>query len=294
MKKLLVTGASGFLGWNVCQVAQADWQVYGTYCANPVNLPNTTLIPLNLTDFKALKNMLQEIKPTAVIHTAAQSKPNYCQQHPDETYPINVIASWNIAGLCAEYSIPCAFTSTDLVFDGLNPPYTETDPVSPVSIYGEQKVAAEQGMLDRNPQTAVCRMPLMFGKGSPHAGSFIEGFIQALKAGKELNLFVDEFRTSVSGTTAAQGLLLAVEKVAGLLHLGGKERMSRYEFVRLMAEVFELPQDQIKPCQQHEVQMPALRPPDVSLDSSKAFSLGYHPLSLRAELEALRRDYTQK
>ncbi len=294
IKKLLVTGSSGFLGWNICQVAQSDWQVYGTYCSNPVDIPGATLIPVNLTDFQALKNMLQEIQPTAVIHAAAQSKPNYCQQYPDETYPINVIASWNIAGLCAEYSIACAFTSTDLVFDGLNPPYTETDPVSPVSIYGEQKVAAEQGMLDRNPQTAVCRMPLMFGTGSPHAGSFIDGFIQNLKAGKELNLFVDEFRTSVSGTTAAQGLLLAVEKVSGLLNLGGKERMSRYEFARLMADIFELPQDKIKPCQQHEVKMPAPRPPDVSLDSSKAFSLGYYPRSLRAELEALRRDYTQK
>ncbi|EAW37318.1 NAD(P)-dependent oxidoreductase [Lyngbya sp. PCC 8106] len=288
MKKILVTGASGFLGWNICQIAASQWEVYGTYRSKAVKIPGVNIIQRDLTDFQGLKALIEEIQPTAIIHAAAQSKPNYCQLHPDETYPINVTASINLAGLCADYSIACAFTSTDLVFNGLNPPYKETDPVSPVSIYGEQKVAAEQGMLERNPQVAVCRMPLMFGKASPHAVSFIQGFVQALKAGKELQVFTDEYRTSVSGTTAAEGLLLALAKAKGILHLGGKERMSRYDFAQLMAEVFELPIEKIQPCLQQDVQMPASRPPDVSLDSSKAFGLGYQPLSIREELERLR------
>ncbi|MGB3189882.1 MAG: NAD(P)-dependent oxidoreductase [Limnoraphis sp.] len=288
MKKLLVTGASGFLGWNICQIAASQWEVYGTYRSKAVKIPGVNIIQRDLTDFQGLKALIEEIQPTAIIHAAAQSKPNYCQLHPDETYPINVTASINLAGLCADYSIACAFTSTDLVFNGLNPPYKETDPVSPVSIYGEQKVAAEQGMLERNPQVAVCRMPLMFGKASPHAVSFIQGFVQALKAGKELQVFTDEYRTSVSGTTAAEGLLVALAKAKGILHLGGKERMSRYDFAQLMAEVFELPIEKIQPCLQQDVQMPASRPPDVSLDSSKAFGLGYQPLSIREELERLR------
>lgn len=288
MKKLLVTGASGFLGWNICRVAASQWEVYGTYNSKAVEIPGVNIIQLDVANFQALKIVIEQIKPTAIIHAAAQSKPNYCELNPDETYPINVTASVNLAGLCADYSISCAFTSTDLVFNGLNPPYKETDPVSPVSIYGEQKVAAERGMLERNPNIAVCRMPLMFGKASPHAGSFIQGFIQGLKAGKELKLFTDEYRTSVSATTAAKGLLLAVEKARGILHLGGKERMSRYDFGRLMAEIFELPIEKIKPCLQQDVQMPASRPPDVSLDSSKAFKLGYQPLLMREELEALR------
>lgn len=92
----------------------------------------------------------------------------------------------------------------------------------------------------------------------------------------------------MSGTTAAKGLLLAVEKSTGILHLGGKERLSRYDFGRVLAEVLELPLEKIKPCLQQDVQMPASRPPDVSLDSSKAFELGYKPLSIREELEALK------
>ena len=288
MQKLLVTGASGFLGWNLCQLAKQQWEVYATYFSKSIEIPGVKAIKADLRDFEQIKHLFQEINPAGVIHTAAQSSPNYCQLYPDECYPINVTASWNIAGLCADYSIPCVFTSTDQVFNGLNAPYRETDPVCPISHYGEQKVKAEQGMLERYPKTAACRMPLMFGIAPANATSFIQPFIQILREGKELSLFTDQFRTPASGKTAASGLLLALQKVEGILHLGGKERVSRYQFGRLMAEVFELPQDKLKACLQEDVPMPAPRPPDVSLNSEKAFALGYQPLSLREELAALR------
>ncbi|MBD2353837.1 NAD(P)-dependent oxidoreductase [Tolypothrix sp. FACHB-123] len=287
MKKLLITGVSGFLGWHICQLAKTEWEVYGTYFSHTIEIPDVKMLKINLTEFQELKDIFNKINPTAVIHTAALSQPNFCQNHPEESYKINVTASCNIAGLCADYAIPCAFTSTDLVFNGLNAPYQETDIVSPVSIYGEQKVKAEIGILERYPNTAVCRMPLMFGIGTPTANSFIQPFMETLKAGKELNLFIDEFRTPASGTTAAKGLLLALEKVQGLIHLGGKERISRYDFGQLLVEVFQITDAKIKGCYQKDVKMAAPRPADVSLDSSKAFALGYKPLSIKEELAAL-------
>jgi dTDP-4-dehydrorhamnose reductase len=286
MKKLLITGISGFLGWNICQLAR-EWEVYGTYLSHSLNIPGINTLKVNLTSFTEIKQIFQEIQPAAVIHTAAQSQPNFCQTHPSESYAINVEASSNIAGLCADYNIKCAFTSTDLVFDGLNAPYSETDAVCPVNLYGEQKVMAETAMLKRYPMTAVCRMPLMFGMATPTATSFMQPFMQTLKEGKELKLFVDEFRTPVSGNTAAKGLLLALEKVNGIIHLGGKERISRYDFGKLLVQVFQLPSTNMKGCRQQDVKMVAPRPSDVSLDSSKAFGLGYEPISVKAELEAL-------
>jgi dTDP-4-dehydrorhamnose reductase len=287
MKKLLITGASGFLGWHICQLAKSGWEVYGTYLSHSLEIAGVKMVKLNLTDFQELKDIFNDIIPQAVIHTAAHSQPNFCQTHPQESYTINVTASCNIAGLCADAKIPCVFTSTDLVFDGLNAPYKEIDAVCPVSIYGEQKVQAEAGMLERYPHTAVCRMPLMFGTATPTARSFIQSFLETLQAGKELNLFIDEFRTPVSGTTAAKGLLLALEKVQGLIHLGGKEKISRYDFGKLLVEAFQIPDAKLKSCRQEDVKMPAPRPKDVCLDSSKAFSLGYEPLSLKEELAAL-------
>jgi dTDP-4-dehydrorhamnose reductase len=83
-------------------------------------------------------------------------------------------------------------------------------------------------------------------------------------------------------------LLLALDKAPDLLHLGGRERISRYEFGRLMGEVFDLPQARLIPCRQQDVPMPAPRPADVSLDSAKAIGLGYDPPSLRNELISLK------
>ncbi len=285
MKKLLITGASGFLGWNLCQAAQAKWQVYGIYFSQKVVISGATLFKTDLRDYKAVSETFNTIKPDAVIHTAAASQPNFCQTHPEESYEINVTASINIARLCNEYNIPCAFTSTDLVFDGENPFYSESDRVSPICYYGEQKVTAEEKMSEINNAIALCRMPLMFGQASPVSSSFIQGMINNLKTGKEVNLFVDEFRTPASAATASAGLLLAVEKeLKGILHLGGQERISRYEFGLLLADVLNLPKGLIKPGKQADVKMVAKRSPDTSLDSSKAFALGYQPLSLRSEL----------
>ncbi|AUT02137.1 NAD(P)-dependent oxidoreductase [Nostoc sp. CENA543] len=291
MKKLLITGASGFLGWHLCQIAQENWEVYGTYYSHDIEIPGIKLIKLNLTNFAEIKQAFSEIKPDAVIHTAASSQPNFCQLHPEESYTINVTASCNIAGLCADYQIPCAFTSTDLVFDGLNAPYQETDATCPVNIYGEQKVMAEIGMLERYPMTAVCRMPLMFGNATPTANSFIQPFIDILKQEKELKLFTDEFRTPTSANTAARGLLLALAKVNGIIHLGGKERISRYDFGRILVEVFQLPATGLKGCLQTDVKMAAPRPKDVSLNSYQAFKLGYKPLSIKEELASLYSEY---
>ena len=289
MKKLVVTGASGFLGWHLCQLAKQQWDVYSTYFFHQIEISGVSLLKVDLRDFQALKQLFQQVQPSAVMHTAAQSSPNYCQTHPEESYEINVMTSLNIAGLCADYDIPYIFTSTDLVFNGLNPPYRETDPVSPVNAYGEQKVRAEGEILARYPQATICRMPLMFGMATPTATSFMQPFMQTLKEGKELALFTDEFRTPASGKTAAQGLLMVLEKqVQGIIHLGGKERVSRYDFGRLLVEVFQLPETGLKSCRQQDVKMAAPRPADVSLDSYKAFGLGYQPLSIREELEILQ------
>jgi dTDP-4-dehydrorhamnose reductase len=287
MKKLLITGASGFLGWHLCQLMSSDWNVWGTYDTHRIDIPNTTLLKLDLTEFDQLKDLFLILQPDAVIHTAAMSQPNHCQENPERSHQINVIAAWNLAGLCAELNIPFAFTSSELVFDGKNPPYREKDPVCPINLYGEQKVAAEIGILERHPDAVVCRMPLMFGV-VPHAQSFIQPFIERIRTGQVLNLFTDEIRTPVSGSSAAAGILLALETAKGVIHLGGRDRLSRYEVGLMLVEVLQISQANLHPCKQADVPMPAPRARDVSMDSSLAFSLGYQPERMREALERMR------
>lgn len=288
MKKLLVTGASGFLGWNICQSAKREWEIFGTVFSHHVEIAGVNIVKVDLTDFDALKKIFQEIHPDAVIHTAAKSEPNFCQTNWAESKKINVDASIYIAKLCADSSIPCVFTSTDLVFNGLNAPYREEYTVCPVNFYGEQKVLAEEGMFKHHSMVAVCRMALMFGIPGLGAKSFIQPMIEAVREGRELRLFVDEYRTPISAKAAVSGIFLALEKVRGLIHLGGVERISRYDFGRLLMDILYIQTAKVLPCEQKDIVMAAPRPQDVSLDSSKAFALGFKPLSLIEELTALR------
>ncbi|MBD1912386.1 MULTISPECIES: NAD(P)-dependent oxidoreductase [unclassified Leptolyngbya] len=286
-RQLLVTGASGFLGWYVCRAAAATFQVTGTYHRHPLSISGVNNQSLNLTDFGAIAAFFQTLQPDGVIHLAAESKPNACQMDPEGSRAINVTASVQLAELCAEAAIPYVFTSTDLVFDGHHAPYREADPVAPVSLYGKQKLEAEQEILRRYPQAAICRMSLMFG-AAPTAPSFLQTFLEQIRRGEPIRLFTDEFRSPLSGRDAATGLLLALEKASGILHLGGGDRLSRYEFGLIMAEVFGLPQTLIQPCSQSDVPMPAPRPPDVSVDISRARALGFTPGNVREELIAIR------
>jgi dTDP-4-dehydrorhamnose reductase len=129
----------------------------------------------------------------------------------------------------------------------------------------------------------------MYGIKTPTSQSFIQPFIKTLKDGKKLKLFSDEYRPPVSGFSAAKGLLLSLEKqVNGIIHLGGKQRLSSYEFGQILAEILEISPELIKSCSQQDVKMSAPRPQDVSLDSTKAFNLGYNPEYIQTELMSLK------
>jgi dTDP-4-dehydrorhamnose reductase len=287
-RRLLITGASGFLGWHLARAAQATWQVEGTYYRHAPPLPGVKLHCIDLTDAIALNNWLTQVAPDAVIHTAALSQPNRCEQEPDLSHAMNVEATRVLAQFCGSHQIPLAFTSTDQVFDGLAAPYDETSPPNPISVYGHHKVEAEAIIQALHPAAVICRMPLLYGPPSPTAECFLQGFLRTLEAGQPLQLFTDEFRTPAYVEDAAAGLLLALEKTSGLLHLGGPERINRYDFGLRMAEVFGLDKSLILPSKQADVTLPAPRPADVSSASQKAFKLGYRPRDIMAGLTAVK------
>jgi len=286
-KKLLVTGASGFLGWNLCLAAQKRYTVHGTCNTHHYFIDGIDMHSIDLCDRNMLDKLFKEISPDIVIHTAAAADPNYCQNNPDVSQEINVTASASLAQRCADYGIPFVFTSTDLVFDGNNAPYHEDDPVSPVSLYGEQKAAAEQAILASCPGSVVCRMPLMYGDAPVHAKSFIHPMISAITDHRTLTLFTDEFRCPCSAKDAAEGLLLAPERgMHGILHLGGPQRLSRYDMGTLLGDALNIPPN-LAAAKQSDVRMSAPRPPDVTLDSSKATTLGFAPKTMAERLSEL-------
>jgi len=162
-KRLLTTGASGFLGWQVCRQVVDGWTVHGIHRSHPIQIDDVHAINIDLTDRHLFEKTFREILPDAVVHTAGATDPNWCQENPESSERLNVAVTAWIAEWCAESNIQMVFTSSDLVFEGTDQPYREEDPVNPVCLYGEQKVRAEQAIADIYPEALVCRMPLMFG-----------------------------------------------------------------------------------------------------------------------------------
>jgi dTDP-4-dehydrorhamnose reductase len=286
-KKLLITGASGFLGWNLCRAAHDRFMVTGVSHSRPVSVDGVVARQCDLRDAGAVASLFTSVNPDAVVHVAALVNPDDCQQRPEASHDINVAAALRIAEHCGARNTPCVFISTDLVFDGSLPPYSEESTPHPISRYGEHKLEAETGMRTRCRDLLICRVPLMYGDAPPGAGSFIQPMIAALREGREITLFTDEYRTPACSASVAQGILLALEKARGAIHLGGRERISRYDFGQKLAAAMKIKAPRIKGILQREAVIGAPRPSDVSFDSAKAFALGYAPLSIDEEFARL-------
>jgi dTDP-4-dehydrorhamnose reductase len=293
-KKILITGASGFLGWYLCDEAVKFNAYVLALCRSrkPSFFPefnqNIQVLQCDLLNQEKISALFETYKPDIVIHAAALSQPNKCQEAPEESFAVNITASQHLALQCKEKKIYFVFTSTDNVFDGLKGDYDESSVVNPINIYGQHKVQAEEAILDANPNSIIARLPLMFGNPPPHAESFLQPFLKNLSEGKPLRLFTDEIRTPVSGEDAARGiyqLLSRYDSTKGKrIHLGGKEKISRFEFGEILCEVFSFSKDLLIPVKQVDIQMASPRPPDLSLNSTYAYSIGYNPSSTKEVL----------
>jgi dTDP-4-dehydrorhamnose reductase len=286
MKTLLVTGAGGFLGPTICEAAAGKWDVVAALHRHRIPIPHTRVAPVDLAVYPEVRDLFDQMRPAAVIHAAALSNTEYCQTHLQESEAINVEATANLAGLAADRGIAFVFTSTDLVFDGEHAPYSEEAAVNPISVYGEHKAHAEAAIRQRHPDAVICRLPLLLGPRSLSAEGFLAKMLGAVRRGEKIMMFADEVRTPVSPAVAAEGVFLALEKARGTtIHLGGPERLTRFEIGRLGAEVAGIPGANIVACRRGDVPMAAPRPRDVSLDSRRAAALGYRPPPLREQLE---------
>lgn len=283
-KKLLLTGASGFLGYHLLRLA-TDWEVYGIYHANQFHFNRATSLKCDIANYIELGNYFEDIEPDAVIHTAAIADANFCQENKELSDLINVDAARNMAGICSDYRIPFAFTSTDLVFDGKKGMYREEDTRNPVSVYGEQKAKAEDEILKIYPDATVFRLPMMFGYADAGTANYLQKFIGQMRKGETVNLFTDEYRSVCGAKSISKGILQLLERTSGIIHLAGGERLSRYDFGTMVIKAFAIKTGKINGCSQKEVKLSAPRPADVSLDISKAVKLGYVPMRAADELD---------
>ena len=221
-----VTGANGLIGSYLLAIAPRyapGWRVRGI-----------TRADFDLLDAAAVERKFRRDRPQLVIHCAAITVVADAHKNPDLARRVNVDVTAQLAQLAAE--IPFAFFSTDLVFDGRRGNYTETDAVNPLTVYGETKAAAEQVVL-HNPRHLVVRTSINAGVTASGNRSFNEQLHRTLLlAGPGMKLFTDEFRCPIPAVETARAVWeLASKGGAGIYHVAGAKKLSRYEIGRLLA-----------------------------------------------------------
>lgn len=221
MNSIWITGANGLIGnYLVAAARQA-----------PVRA--LTRADFDLLDFAAVERAFKKDCPQLVIHCAAISTVGDAQKNPALARRVNVDATKFLAELAAE--IQFIFFSTDLVFDGRKGDYTETDTANPLHIYGETKLAAENVVL-KNPRHLVIRTSINGGISPSGNRAFNEQLRRALAAsGPGMTLFTDEFRNPIPAIETARAVWdLTEKKCAGIYHVAGAQKLSRWQIGQLL------------------------------------------------------------
>lgn len=274
MKKLLITGGSGFVGSYLTRLAVKNYEVFSVYSKHVPNSNDASIIQLDLTDLYKIQTALDKINPHAIIHTAAISKPDECEKFRERTEQVNISATIALAEWAQKNNVRFVFTSSDMVFDGKQGNYIESDSPNPLSFYGETKARAEQKLLEMNFNCAISRVALVYGLGDSHHVNFFHAMVKHLQRGEKVNLFYDQFRTPIYVENLAQALLELVENnFRGIIHLGGSERISRWDFGLKTCEILNLPKDLLQRTSMFDFPSAASRPRDVSMNINLGKSL---------------------
>ena len=267
--RLLITGASGQLGGYLLREARNQTIHVAAWSHSRSGLLfGQTLRPVDLTDLTQVALAFREASPTAVLHLAALTAVGMCHAEPARAEAINVCGTETLAALAAGARARLVMVSTDLVFDGENSPYKECDQANPLSVYGHTKLAAESAALAA-PAAAVARLSLMFGPTVIGKPAFFDQQCSKMRAGRKVTWFADEWRTPLSLATAARALLaLVCSDFTGLIHIGGPERMSRFEVGMRLAHYLGTDPEMVVAVTRDSVQGLEPRPCDTSLDST--------------------------
>ena len=273
----LVTGASGFVGSKLCCHLASHCTVVGTCCSHPVSLPDCRSIILDITDREQVHAALRAVRPTHIIHAAAISAPDICESRPQAAWDINCGGTQHIIDAANAIGCRLVFVSTDLVFDGRQGYYAETDQPNPLNQYARTKIDAEKLCLKTSINCLVVRITLQYGLSRGMGASCADGLIHRLSHGQESLLFTDQFRTPTYVMDTARGLELAAlhGRPGELYHLAGPERIDRYGFAQKLASIFNLPEHLLRPCSMDDIPTRALRPRDASL-CGKKFTGRFH------------------
>jgi len=274
-KRVLITGASGLLGRAVLSTMRnSGWSVLGTaYTRTGENL-----VKLDICDPEQVEKVVEEFKPSAIVHCAAQRFPDKVEKDLEGTMKLNVEATGKMAVLAAERGITMLYISTDYVFDGTKPPYAESDLPNPLNTYGETKLKGEVETLKASSGHIVLRIPILFGTVEYLGESAVTCLLELLfnKAIKSVSDYEIRYPSHGCDIAVICSKLLELKMegkpIQGIYHWGGKDSLTKYGMVCCIAEVFDLSMKHILPDQNPSPGAP--RPYNAQLATARIDDLG--------------------
>lgn len=243
----------------------SDFTVSGVSRSLKIQHPGLVQYNVDLSNLLAVGNLLETVKPDIIIHTAALTNLNYCETNKEEAHQVHVMLTQKLAQYKQAKLI---YISTDSVFDGVNGNYDEHAITYPLNYYALSKLQGESAVLYSNPEALVLRTNI-YGFKTPAGHSLGEWAIKSLLEKKTITGYSDiYFNPMYVGQVA--GLLPRLMNQHGILNLGCSENLSKFAFLRALAEVFEMNPEQVSE---------TISPQDTSLRRPKNTTLNIEKLA---------------
>jgi dTDP-4-dehydrorhamnose reductase len=266
--QILVTGASGRVGSRLLpELADHGHAIVAWSGRTAGVVAGIDLRRVDLSDLPAVRSAVELANPDLIIHAGAMSSAEAVRRQPALGWVVNVRATEVLSAWAGANQRRLLFTSTDLVFDGTKSWYRESDEAVPLVEYGRTKLAAE-GIVLANCRGLVVRLSMLYGPTLTPEPAYFDQAIATLRSGMPQAFFEDEFRTPLDYATAARVLVrLAESDAQGIIHLGGPERVSRFELMRRAAAALGARADLVRANRRGDGALLEPRPGDVSLDT---------------------------
>lgn len=255
--KVAITGGRGMLGRTLeRRFAKEKFQVIIT------DLPE-----VDITQEAAVEEFMERTRPDVVIHCAAMTAVDLCEQKVEQAYRINALGSLNVASACHRNSVRLIAISTDYVFDGsASHPYSEFDVATGgATCYGKSKFAGEEMIRRHCPNHFIARVSWLYGPGGP---SFVHAMLKLASEGRPVLKVVDDQYGNPTSTLAVAEMLVRVLKrpyLCGTYHMTCEGEATWYTFAETIFELTGVRQA-VQPCTTAEFPRPAPRPANSRLD----------------------------
>ncbi|MFC1480297.1 SDR family oxidoreductase [Candidatus Omnitrophota bacterium] len=267
--KILITGSSSFLGKKVRTALGRNYEIIST-----THHRTKGKIQLDILNAEMVDDVFSSIRPEVVIHLAGIADPDFCERNPQLAYRVNVGGTENVVRACKMCGARLVFASSDYVFDGNNPPYTEQSEPSPLNIYGKTKAEAEACVIgEMFSDAAIIRLSILYGyNDSSDRTTFISTILKNLEASETIRADNSQVRYPVLLDDVAIALEAIIKRdIFGIFHLAPKSGITKYEWAIKTAEIFQKSTHNIIPVRQTRA---VPRPLNAQLVSSRSQELG--------------------